>query len=542
MDALLRVPRPQNEPALDYAPGSPEKKSLKAKLRQMLSETIEIPLIIGGQEVRTGNTIDAICPHDHGHALAKCHVAGPKEVEQAIAAAREAWRSWSETPWEERAAVFLKAAELLSGPWRDALNGATMLNQSKSVYQAEIDAVCETIDFYRFNSAIMSHIYSQQPASGRRNWSYIDYRPLEGFVLAVSPFNFTSSGSNLSTTPAMMGNVVLWKPASTAVYSSYCIMKLLEAAGLPPGVINFLPGSGRDVGDAALGSPEFAGLYFTGSNPTFNSIWRTISRNLTLYKGYPRIIGETGGKDFIFAHASADVEELAVALARGAFEYQGQKCSAVSRAYIPRSLWSKLRERLQELIAEIRVGDPMDFRNFMNAVIDRNAFKSILGYIGFARESQETKILCGGTNDASRGYFVQPTLIETENPRIKLMSEEIFGPVLTVYPYEDARFEEALDLCDTTSPYGLTGAVFAHDRSAIAMMSRRLRHTAGNFYINDKPTGAVVGQQPFGGGRGSGTNDKAGSALSLIKWTSPRAIKENFVPPRQFPYPFMGEE
>jgi 1-pyrroline-5-carboxylate dehydrogenase len=542
MNGDIGVPEPVNEPVRSYAPGSPEKISLKTQLHEMMRREIEIPLIIGGAEVRTGLTANVICPHDHGHVLAVCHQAGAKEVERAVAAARTAWRSWSEMPWEARAAVFLRAAELLAGPWRDTLNAATMLNQSKSVYQAEVDAACELIDFYRFNPAFMRRIYAEQPASSRGIWNYVDYRPLEGFVFAVTPFNFTSTGGNLSTAPALMGNVVLWKPASTAVLAGYYIMKLLEAAGLPPGVVNFLPGRAGQVGEPVFQSSDFAGIYFTGSNGSFNTIWETMSRNLARYRGYPRIVGETGGKDFVFAHASAGVEELATALVRGSFEYQGQKCSATSRAYIPRSLWPRVRDRLLAQIAEIRMGDPMDFRNFMNAVIDRPAFDDIMSYIDFAKSSPEAQILAGGKGNAAGGFFIEPTIILTENPRFKLMAEEIFGPVLTIYVYEDARLEETLALCDSTSPYALTGAIFGNDRDVIAAMSRRLRHAAGNFYVNDKTTGAVVGQQPFGGGRGSGTNDKVGSWLSLLKWTSPRALKENFAPPRHFAYPFMDEE
>jgi 1-pyrroline-5-carboxylate dehydrogenase len=541
MDGVIGIPDPVNEPVRNYAPGSAEKHSLKAKLREMLSRQVEIPLIIGGEEIRTGSTVKAVCPHDHGHVLALCHMAGAKEVEMAVTAARRAWQIWSETPWEARAAVFLKAAELLAGPWRDTVNAATMLNQSKSVYQAEIDAACETIDFFRFNPAFMRNIYAQQPAGGRAIWNYVDYRPLEGFIFAVTPFNFTSTGGNLSTIPAMMGNVVLWKPASTAVLAGYYIMKLLEAAGLPPGVINFLPGPAGQVGEAALNSNDFAGVFFTGSNSSFNTIWATMSRNLAQYRSYPRIIGETGGKDFVFAHASADVDELAAALVRGAFEYQGQKCSATSRAYIPSSLWAHVKDRMLAQVAEIRMGDPCDFRNFMNAVIDQPAFDAIMDYIAFAKASPEAQILCGGKGDRTKGYFIEPTVVLTGNPRFKLMSEEIFGPVLTVYVYDDARLDESLDLCNTTSPYALTGSIFCRDRYQIVAMTRRLRHAAGNLYINDKTTGAVVGQQPFGGGRASGTNDKVGSMLSLLKWTSPRTIKENMTPPRHFSYPFMEE-
>jgi len=541
-NGMHRVPQPVNEPVRDYAPGSPEKRSLKVKLREMMNREIEIPVIIGGEEIRTGTTARVVCPHNHGHGLAVCHQAGAREVEKAIVAARNAWRSWSELPWESRAAVFLKAAELLAGPWRDVLNASTMLNQSKSVFQAEIDAACETIDFYRFNPHFMRQIYTSQPTSGPQNWSYLEYRPIEGFIFALSPFNFTSTGANLATAPVMMGNVVLWKPASTAVLSAYYLMKLFEAAGLPPGVINFLPGRGSEVGDPILNSPEFGGIFFTGSNDTFNRIWETMGRNLGRYRGYPRIVGETGGKDFVFAHPSARIDELATAMVRGAFEYQGQKCSAASRAYIPRSLWPRTKDILLAQIAEIRMGDPMDFRNFMNAVIDRGSFNNIMGYINFARESRDARILCGGKGDSSKGFFVEPTVVLTEDPRIKLMSEEIFGPVLTIYVYDDAKLDETLELCNTTSPYALTGSIFCNDRQAIEKMTQRLRHAAGNFYINDKPTGAVVGQQPFGGGRASGTNDKVGSPLSLLKWTSPRTIKENFVPPKHFAYPFLGEE
>ena len=541
-NSILQVPEPINEPVRSYARGTPEKQSLKSALREMSGREIEIPLIIDGEEIRTGTTLRVVCPHDHGRVLGVCHQAGPKEVEMAVAAARRAWQNWSEMPWHERAAVFLKAAELLAGPWRDTLNASTMLNQSKSVYQAEIDAACETIDFFRFNPAFMRGIYERQPESSRGIWNYVDYRPLEGFVFAVTPFNFTSTGGNLSTAPAMMGNVVLWKPASTALLSGYYIMKLLEAAGLPPGVINFIPGRGSQVGDPVIRNRDFAGVYFTGSNSSFNAIWETISRNLHRYRSYPRIVGETGGKDFIFAHSSADAHELTTALVRGSFEYQGQKCSAASRAYIPVSLWPRVKDLLLAQLAEIRIGDPMDFRNFMNAVIDRPAFETIMGYVDFAAHSPEAQIIWGGKGDASRGYFIQPTVVVTDNPHFKLMEEEIFGPVLTIYVYEDTKLCETVELCDTASPYALTGSLFCRDRRMITEIARRLRHAAGNFYINDKPTGAVVGQQPFGGGRGSGTNDKVGSYLSLMKWTSPRSVKESFLPPRHFAYPFMEEE
>jgi len=539
---IISVPAPSNEPVKSYAPGSPEKVSLKAELKRMLGEEIEIPLIIGGKEVRSGNTAKAVCPHDHGHVLATYHQAGPKEVEMAVAAAREAWREWSEMPWEARAAIFLKAADLLAGPWRDAANAATMLNQSKTVHQAEIDSACELIDFYRFNPHYMRFVYEQQPASSRGIWDYVEYRPLEGFVFAVTPFNFTSIAGNLPTSPAMMGNVVLWKPASTAVFSAYHLMKMWQAAGLPDGVINFLPGRGSQVGNPVMASPELAGVHFTGSTAVFQGMWKTIGNNIAGYKGYPRIVGETGGKDFIFAHASADVAALATALVRGAFEFQGQKCSAASRAYIPKSIWPRLKDELMGQIGEVKMGAPTDFRNFFTAVIDKQAFSDHMGYIDVAKNSAECEIITGGEGDDSVGYFIKPTVVVTTNPRHKLMQEEIFGPVLTLFVYDDQKLDETLELCDTTSPYALTGGVFANDRKAIVAVMSRLRHAAGNFYINDKPTGAVVGQQPFGGGRASGTNDKAGSFLNLIRWTSQRAVKETFVPPTHFAYPFLNEE
>ncbi len=541
-NGIVPVPKPANEPVKAYAPGSPEKVSLKAKLNEMLSEKIEIPLIIGGKEVRTGRTAEAVCPHDHGHVLATYHQAGPEEVAMAVEAAREAWKEWSEMPWEARAAIFLKAAELLAGPWRDTLNAACMLNQSKTVFQAEIDSACELIDFWRFNPYYMRFIYEQQPESSKGIWDFVEYRALEGFVFAVTPFNFASIAGNLPTSPALMGNVVLWKPASSAVYTAYWIMKLLQEAGLPDGVINFLPGRGGHVGDPILASEHLAGIHFTGSTATFQAMWRTIGNNIASYRTYPRIVGETGGKDFVFAHPSADVKALATALVRGAFEYQGQKCSAASRAYIPASIWPALREELLGQIAEIRMGSPLDFRNFMTAVIDRGAYETIMSYIDHAKNASDAEIIHGGNGDDSKGYFIEPTVVLTTNPRMKLMEEEIFGPVLTIFVYEDAKLDETLELCDATSPYALTGAIFATDRKAIVTMMAALRHAAGNFYVNDKPTGAVVGQQPFGGSRASGTNDKAGSYLNLIRWTSQRAIKETFVPPHHFSYPFMGEE
>ncbi len=539
---IAPVPAPQNEPVRTYAPGSTETLSLKNRLRQMMAETVDIPLIIGGKEVRTGRTARAICPHQHEHTLATFHLAGATEVEQAVAASREAWKSWSELPWEARAAIFLKAAELLAGPRRDLLNGATMLNQSKTVVQAEIDSACELIDFWRFNPLFMEQIYEDQPASGQGIWNYSEYRALEGFVFAVTPFNFTSIAGNLPTAPAMMGNTVLWKPASTSVLAAYHVMKLLEEAGLPPGVINFLPGSGRQVGDPVLASRHLAGIHFTGSTSVFHGMWRTIGENIAKYRSYPRIVGETGGKDFVFAHVSADVPALVTALVRGAFEYQGQKCSAASRAYVPRSLWREVRDRLRAEVARVQMGSPLDFRNFMGAVIDKASFDNLVEAIAFARHSSDAEVIAGGGGNDAVGYFVEPTVIETRDPRFRLMEEELFGPVLTIFVYEDAALDEALALCDSTSPYALTGAVFAQDRKALLAMSAALRHAAGNFYINDKPTGAVVGRQPFGGARASGTNDKAGSVLNLLRWTSMRAIKECFLPPTEFSYPHMAEE
>jgi 1-pyrroline-5-carboxylate dehydrogenase len=542
MNGIVQIPQPVNEPVKAYGPGSPEKASLKGKLVEMLGERIEIPLIIGGREVRTGRTATAVCPHDHGHVLATFHLAGPKEVQQAIAAAGAAWREWSEMAWEARAAVFLKAAELLAGPWRDTINASTMLGQSKTVFQAEIDAACEIVDFWRFNAHYLQQIYREQPHSPLGIWNMVEYRPLEGFVFAVTPFNFTSIGANLPTAPALMGNTVIWKPASTAIFSNYYVMRLLEAAGLPPGVINFVPGRGADVGDPVFAHRDFAGLHFTGSTATFHGMWSTIAANLGHYKSYPRLVGETGGKDFVFAHPSADAEELATALVRGAFEFQGQKCSAASRAYVPASLWPKLKRGLRERLAEVTMGSPLDFRNFMAAVIDRASFDNIMGYIHTAKRSRGAEIVWGGDGDRSLGYFIEPTVVRTDNPKFKLMQEEIFGPVLTIYVYRDRELDAAVELCDTTSPYALTGAIFARERREIEALQRGLRHAAGNFYINDKPTGAVVGQQPFGGARASGTNDKAGSMANLMRWVSQRTIKENFVPPRGLAYPHMLEE
>ena len=538
----FRVPQPVNEPVLSYGPGTPEKKALKARLAELAATEIEIPLVIGGREVRTGRIAEVRIPHRHRQVIARFHQAGPEEVAQAIAAAREARREWGSLELAQRAAILLKAADLLAGPWRATVNAATMLGQSKTPYQAEIDAACEIADFWRFNPWFAQRLLDDQPLSSPGTWNQLELRPLEGFVFAVTPFNFTSIAANLPTAPALMGNTVLWMPASSAVYSAWQVMELLRAAGLPPGVVNFVPGPGREIGDAALASGDFAGLHFTGSTGTFNAMYRTIANNLPSYRTYPRIVGETGGKDFVFAHPSADVEALAVALVRGAFEYQGQKCSAASRAYVPESLWPRVEERVRAHMATIRMGDPAeDFTTFMGAVIDRAAFERIEGYVDLARAGGEYQILAGGRCDAETGWFVEPTLVRSTDPRARLMEEEIFGPVLTVFVYPDARYEEAVALCDSTSPYGLTGAVFAQDRAAVAQLSARLRDAAGNFYVNDKPTGAVVGQQPFGGARQSGTNDKAGSMFNLVRWVSPRAIKENFVPPKALGYPHMSE-
>lgn len=541
-NAKFNLSEPTNEQILSYKPGSPEKEELKRKLKEFSDSTIEIPLIIGGKEVKTGNTGKCIMPHEHGHILAIYHKAGIKEVAMAVEASQKAWKSWSVTPWWERASIFKKMAELLSGPWRSTLNAATMLNQSKNVFQAEIDSACELLDFWNFNIKYMEEIYEQQPFSPKGQWNRVEYRPLEGFIFAVTPFNFTSISGNLPTSPAIMGNTVLWKPASAAVYSAYHLMKLFREAGLPDGVINFIPGSGSEVGPNVLKNPNLAGIHFTGSTAVFQSMWRVIGENISSYHTYPRIVGETGGKDFIFAHNSADLDELNVGIVRGAFEYQGQKCSAASRAYIPSSIWPKLREKLIETIKTIRMGDVRDFTNFMNAVIDQAAFNKIKNYINYISSSNDAEIIVGGKCDDSKGYFIEPTIAVTDDPHFRTMEEEIFGPVLTVYIYEDDKYEEALHLCDTTSPYGLTGAIFAKDRKAISLASKILLHSAGNFYINDKPTGAVVGQQPFGGSRASGTNDKAGSMINLLKWTSPRATKELFVPPKDYRYPFMEEK
>jgi 1-pyrroline-5-carboxylate dehydrogenase len=542
-NAIFNFSLPANEDVKSYAPGTPEREALKQKIKEMQNRQIDIPLIIGGKEIRTGNTSNIVMPHNHKHILGKYHKAGEKEVYMAIEAAIEAWKIWSVMEWHDRAAIFSRAADMITlTDWRYILNAATMLGQSKNVHQAEIDAACETADFFRFNIFYANKIYQEQPPhSPHGMWNRMEYRPLEGFVYAIAPFNFTTFNANLPGAPAIMGNVSILKPAATSVYSAYYIIKLLEAAGLPPGVINFLPGSGPTISNIIFENRNFAGLHFTGSTPVFQQMWKTISNNLPKYKSYPRIVGETGGKDFVFAHKSADSRGIGVSLIQGAFEYQGQKCSAASRAYIPKSLWPEVKNYMVTELKKLKTGDVSDFSNYNNAVIDKGAFDSIVSYIEYARKSDEAEIILGGDYDDSVGYFINPTIIVTTNPKFKTMEEEIFGPVLTVFVYDDEKFEETLHLCDETSPYALTGSIFGQDRTAIVTADKILKHSAGNFYINDKPTGAVVGQQPFGGARGSGTNDKAGSFLNLVRWVSPRTIKENFVVRKDFRYPFMNE-
>jgi len=540
---IFRVPEPHNEPVRSYAPGSPEREELRIRLTELESQQLELPLVIGGEEVRTGNTFDAVEPHDRSHVLATVHRGAANEVERAIRAAGDAWHDWSRTPWEERAAVLLRASELLAGPWRQTLNAATMLGQSKTAHQAEIDSACEVIDFWRFNVEYMTRIYAEQPSSSPGVWNRLEYRPLEGFVFAVSPFNFTAIAANLPTSAALMGNTIVWKPASTAAYSASFLMKLYEEAGLPPGVINLVYGSGSEVGDPALASPDLAGIHFTGSTAVFNGMWRTVSANLEQYRNYPRIVGETGGKDFIVAHPSADADAVATAIVRGSFEYQGQKCSAASRIFAPSNLWPEIRERLVEEVGSLKVGNVSDFGNFMGAVIDGGSFKTQKDAIDEANGANgKAKVLVGGGYDDSDGWFVEPTVIETSDPDFRTMKDELFGPVVTAFVYDEKRYEDTLDLIDGGAPYGLTGAVFSRDRSAVELAHDRLRYAAGNFYVNDKPTGAVVGQQPFGGARSSGTNDKAGSMWNLIRWVSPRTIKELFVPPTDYRYPYMGTD
>jgi 1-pyrroline-5-carboxylate dehydrogenase len=535
-----RVPLPENDPNLTYAPGSPARAELKARLKSMADEVVDMPMIIGGKECRSSVTERVVMPHKHGHVLGNFHKATPEHVQKAVDAALEARREWSSWSFDARAAVFLRAAELLTTTWRSTLVAATMLGQSKTAYQAEIDAASELVDFWRFNVAFGQELLDEQPVSSHSVWNQLEYRPLEGFVYAVSPFNFTAIGGNLPGAPALMGNTVVWKPAATAMLSNYYVMRLFEAAGMPPGVINFVPGDAVQISNLLLDHHELAGIHFTGSTGVFNSMWQRVGQNLGKYRGYPRLVGETGGKDFIVVHASADPQEVAVAAVRGAFEFQGQKCSAASRMYVPKSRWNDIRDRMVAMMKDIKIGDVRDFRNFMGAVIDKKAFDKISGYIDDGKKN--AKVIQGGGVKGDEGYFIEPTLVETTDPGYRLLCEEIFGPVLSVHAYDDAKWSEMLQTVDRTSPYALTGAVFARDRAAVLEASSALRNAAGNFYINDKPTGAVVGQQPFGGARASGTNDKAGSKMNLIRWVSARTVKENFAPPTDYKYPFMAEE
>ncbi|MEZ4695979.1 MAG: L-glutamate gamma-semialdehyde dehydrogenase [Rhodothermales bacterium] len=540
-NAIPNVPRPVNETVRSYAPGSAERQSLVRTLKELQTSVVEIPAYIGGKAVETGRIEEVRAPHDHGRLLARAHLCGPNEVASAIKSSIEARRDWARMPWTERAAIFLKAADLLAGRYRDLLNASTMLGQSKNAHQAEIDSACEMIDFFRFNVDYMRRIYEDQPISSPGMWNRLEYRGLEGFVFAVTPFNFTSIQGNLPTAPALMGNTVLWKPATTALFSAYYMYQLLEEAGLPPGVINMVPGHGPDVGDPTFESEHLSGLHFTGSTGTFQRMWRAIGSNIAHYKTYPRIVGETGGKDFIFAHASADPIEVATAIVRGAFEYQGQKCSAASRVYIPESIWKDVKQSMLDQLSEISMGDVEDFSNFMNAVIDKKAYESITAYIKHAKTADGVEIIHGGGFSDEKGYFIEPTVLVVDDPKYQTMCEEIFGPVVTLFVYKDAAFAETLELVNTTSPYALTGAIFARDRRIVNQAAEALSEAAGNFYINDKPTGAVVGQQPFGGARASGTNDKAGSYLNLVRWVSARSIKETFSPATHFSYPFLGK-
>ncbi len=541
MGRLFEVPVPKNEPILSFAPRTRERSEVAKEIENIEAKVIEIPLIIGGKEIKTGDLGECTLPHNHSKVIGKYHKAGEKEVDMAIEAARSAWKKWQAIPWEQRISIFLKAAELLSGKYRYFMDAAVMLAHSKNTFQAEID-IAELIDFWRFNARYAWEIYTRQPNSPTGYWNRLEYRPLEGFIFAAPPFNFISIGGNLPTAPAMMGNVALWKPASVVVYSNYYIMRILMEAGLPDGVINFIPGNSSAIGKKVFESPYFAGVHFTGSTRTFQYMWKTIGQNISKYRTYPRIVGETGGKDFIFVHASANVRQVATALLRGAYEYQGQKCSAASRAYIPESMWPTLKDIMTEEVKTMKMGGPEVFSNFITAVIDKPSFDKICSYIQIAKDSSDAELIFGGECNDSEGYFITPTLIRTTNPKHKLIQEEIFGPVLTVYVYPDNEYVKTLALCDETSPYGLTGSVFATDRYAVELAERTLRHAAGNFYINDKPTGAVVGQQPFGGSRASGTNDKAGSMLNLLRWVSARSIKETFVPPEDYRYPFLKED
>ncbi|MEM1449287.1 MAG: L-glutamate gamma-semialdehyde dehydrogenase [Planctomycetota bacterium] len=538
---VFRVPVPTNEPVRSYAPGSPERESLTGRLASMSQETVEIPLVIGGEEVHTGKTVDVVMPHRHGHVLAKAHMGGAAEAQRAIDAAESARHEWSSLPWEERASVLLRAADLLAGPWRDTINASTMLGQSKTSHQAEIDAACEMADFFRYNVQYATQLYEEQPESSAGLWNRLEHRPLDGFVFAITPFNFTSIAGNLPTAPALMGNTAVWKPSTTSLLSNWYTMKLLEAAGMPPGVINFLPGSGAQIGDMALPDRRLGGVHFTGSTGVFQHIWKTIGENIQGYGQYPRLVGETGGKDFVFVHPTAcGAREVAVALARGAFEYQGQKCSAASRAYVPKSMWASVHDELGAIVGEMKMGDVADYSNFLGAVIDSRSFAKLKEAIDRASGEANVDVVIGGSCDDSEGWFVQPTVAVVQDPKHDLMRTEYFGPLLSIYVYDDDRVDETLELCATTSPYALTGAIFADDRFAVRHAIDALRFAAGNFYVNDKPTGAVVGQQPFGGSRASGTNDKAGSILNLLRWVSPRTIKETFVPPSDWRYPFLG--
>ncbi|MBR1934642.1 MAG: L-glutamate gamma-semialdehyde dehydrogenase [Muribaculaceae bacterium] len=538
-NSVITFPLPANEPVKTYLAGSPERVALDKELERQSKLVIDIPIIIGGKEIRTGDTGEVRCPHDHGHVLATYHKVGKKEVELAITTAMEAWKQWSQTPWTTRAAIVMKMAHLLATKYRPILTAACMLGQSKNIYQAEIDSACETIDFFRYNVHYASKIYAMQPKDGDGQLNHTEYRPLEGFVLAVTPFNFTSIASNLCMTPVLMGNVALWKPSTTALLSNYYLMQLYKEAGLPDGVVNFLPGSGALIGEVATASRHFAGIHFTGSTATFNTLWSQACAGLGKYVSYPRLVGETGGKDFIFVHPSADAKAVATAAFCGAFEFQGQKCSAASRMYIPKSLWPDVLADIKRMAAEVKMGDVMDPANFINAVIDEASFDKCKSYIDFARQSADAEVVLGGNCDKSVGWFVEPTIIETSNPHFKSMEEEIFGPVLTVYPYDDEKLDETVTLCENTSPYGLTGAVFGRDRMAVESITAKLRYCAGNFYINDKPTGAVVGMQPFGGARASGTNDKAGGEFNLIRWIIPRVIKETLLSPTDYRYSYM---
>ena len=538
-NAIYNFREPKNEPVLSYKPCSEERILLEEELEKQKNQIIDIPLIIGGKEMRSGKTGKLVMPSDHHHVLATYHMATEKDVSLAIDAALDAKCEWMTLSWMERAAIMAKAAELISKKYRFKINAATMLGQGKNVLQAEIDSACEVIDYLRFNIYFASLIYQEQPISESENINRLEYRPLEGFVYTVTPFNFTAIASNLSTSVALMGNTTVWKPATTSLLSNYYLMKILEEAGIPSGVINFIPGKGSVISNVVLKHKDLAGIHFTGSNSTFNSLWKQVSDNLSVYKSYPKLVGETGGKDFIFAHKSANPLELATAIVRGSFEYQGQKCSAASRAYIPESIWTDTKRHILKMISEIKVGDVCDFRNYVNAVIDESAFDKVMSFIDKAKLSGDAEIITGGKGDKSTGYFIEPTVIVTENPHFFTMEEEIFGPVMTIYVYNDDKFDETLTLCDETSPYGLTGAIFSSDKYAMIKACRALRYAAGNFYINDKPTGAMVGQQPFGGARASGTNDKAGSHLNLLRWVSPRTIKETLIPATDFKYPFM---